>query len=420
MVEVASGPRPSQAAPREGVVGEARVPIEGPAAGIRRAARVLLFVDSFDHGGSQGQLVELADGLAGDPGFDVWIGCLRQRGPLLRRLVVPTTRIREYRLTRFYDARGAGQIARLAWDLGRLRMDLVHAFDFYANVMCAAAAGLNPRTRLIVSRRYDRLSDRRLHRLGEAWSYRLADAVVINSAMVARDVAQRFGLAHEKIAIIANGVDLARFAHQPPPVRSDASRGRMRLGVVARLAREKGLDVLLEATRLLVERSCDVEVVVVGEGELRPELEQAVARLGLEDRVEFVGAHADVHPWLATFDVAVLPSRGEGLPNALLEYLASGRPVVATRVGAVPEVLNDPGVGVVVPPDEPRSLADALEVLLRDAPRRAAMSLAAKRRAADYALEAMVERTTLLYRALLGPARRVATESFAASAPGSL
>jgi glycosyltransferase involved in cell wall biosynthesis len=367
--------------------------------------RIELFVDNFEQGGTQAQLVQLANGLARNPAFDVRVGCLSRRGPLLSALEIAPERITEYPTNRFYNARGLWQISRLAHHLLTERIELVHALDFYAHVMCAAAAGLNPRTKLVVSRRYEILTTRRLHRLGERWSYRLADAVVMNSEHIVREVARQGLVRRSKVKIIPNGIDLAQFETVPPHVDCRERGGKSwRVGVVARLSADKGLDVLLAAAVRLIETWQTVEFVVVGEGEQRAELETEIRRLGLERSVRLAGAQADVRPWIGSFDIAVLPSYREGLPNALLEYLAMGRPVVATRVGGIPEVLKQGSVGVLVPPGDPESLAAAIDGLWRHAARRAGLAQAARLRAQDYSLAKMLEATVDLYESLLnGP-----------------
>lgn len=369
-------------------------------------ARVLLFIDNFDQGGSQGQLVQLANGLEQDPEFQVRIGCLARRGPLLSQLQVPGDRVVEFPLNRFYDARGIWQIASVSREVARHRIDLVHSLDFYANMICSAAAGWDPRTRLVVSRRYLFLSDRWLHRVGERWSYRLADAVVMNSTSVAREIERTGIVSPAKVVIIPNGIDLSRFEAPFPTLPGPRRAASMRIGVVARLCRDKGLEVMIEAFARLTHRWPDSELVIVGDGESRDGLEILIDNLGIGERVTLAGSQEDVRPWIATFDVAVLPSRREGLPNTLLEYLAMGKAVVATRVGGVPDVIPDESTALLVPPENPGALAAAIDRLLKDPELRAALGEAAARRANAFSLERMVETTRALYRRLLNTAQR--------------
>jgi glycosyltransferase involved in cell wall biosynthesis len=175
----------------------------------------------------------------------------------------------------------------------------------------------------------------------------------------------RLGLPRERIVVQHNGVDgnvfaiadrsAARAALGLPPDRS-------LVGYVGRLSHEKGIDVVVEAMGELVRREPrPVDLVVVGSGPMEQPLRARASALGLADRVRFAGhrGHEELPRWLSALDVFCLPSRSEGCPNVVLEALASGRPVVASAVGGVPELLRRDN-GILVPPDRPAALAEAL------------------------------------------------------------
>ena len=366
--------------------------------------RILLFVDNFDIGGTQSQFIRLANALARDASYEVDVACLKGDGALRRTLELPPDRITTFALRRFYDAHGLRQILRLARQIRTHCYDLIHAHDFYANVMCAAASCIS-RSRLVVSRRYLRLSERTLHDLGERWSYRLADTVVLNSQLVARELMRNGILTPQKTVIIPNGIELERFTGYEDPNVS-RREGACRLGVVASLVPDKDHETLIRATATLRTRWPDIELVLVGDGHLRPVLQALVNSLNLQRSVIFVGEQVDVRPWLSTFDVAVLPSRREGLPNTLLEYLAMGRPVVATSVGAVPEVVEHDKEALLVPPGDSERLAAAIAVLLSSPQRRSELAMAGRRRVAKYGVDVMVNAHRDLYDRMLAEHRR--------------
>ena len=169
-----------------------------------------------------------------------------------------------------------------------------------------------------------------------------------------------------RYTVVRNGVDLDRFGPAGDGARLAA---RHRLGVdrevrlavcVGRVTRQKGQDILIAAWRLVRDRCPDAELSIVGGGDLLPELRTTGA-----PGVRFTGAVADVRDWLAAADVVVLPSRWEGLPLTALEAFASGRPVVASRVPGLTEVVV-PGVGALVAPENPAGLADCLAPRLGD------------------------------------------------------
>lgn len=362
--------------------------------------RLLLFIDNFERHGTQGQLVRLANALEADSRFLPFVGCLKLQGGFLEELKVPEERTVEFPLETFYGPDGIRQIFRLWSFVRRNQIQLVHSQDFYANMICVAASGWTRRPPLIVSRRYEVLSDRKIHRFGERVSYLLASAVVTNSP-VERDRLQRdFEVPPEQIHFIPNGVDLDRFS--PARAESEANGAidpnRPTLGVVARLEPEKGHDTILAAARSLIEEWPDLALVLVGDGSLRPDLEQSIRQHGMEHNVLLAGEQTDVLPWLGSFDIGLLTPRwGEGLPNALLEYLAAGRPVVATRVGGIPELVRHDQEGLLVEPGDPEALAESIAALLEDEARRDQMARTARGRAEAFGLDRMVETTCQLY-----------------------
>jgi glycosyltransferase involved in cell wall biosynthesis len=165
------------------------------------------------------------------------------------------------------------------------------------------------------------------------------------------------------IRVIPNGVDTDRFAPSAVSAPSDT----VRLCFVGRLVRQKGLDVLLDALARLVDRSW--RLTLVGDGPERPKLVGQAVALGLAGRFRFVGwTDRDALPGLlAAHDLFVFPSRDEGMPNAVLEAMAAGLPVVATAIAGNEELVVDGQTGLLVPPGDPAALAQAL-VRLLDAP----------------------------------------------------
>jgi teichuronic acid biosynthesis glycosyltransferase TuaC len=184
------------------------------------------------------------------------------------------------------------------------------------------------------------------------------------------DALRAAGVPAEKLTVIPNGVDTSRFA------LGDRAAARQRLGLepgplvvcVSRLSYEKGVDVLIESARNLRASLPGVRLAIVGEGPERPALEASLASAGLGAQARLVGAvpHAEVATWMTAADVIAMPSRREGHPNAAMEALACGRPLVASRVGALTELIT-PTRGITVPPGEPVALAAALAAALATA-----------------------------------------------------
>jgi len=187
---------------------------------------------------------------------------------------------------------------------------------------------------------------------------------VVSVSEALRDETARIGVPRERIVVAHNGVDGEIFRIRD----RDEARAALGLsgkgpliGYVGNLAAEKGADVLVEAMGALARRGRAADLAVIGAGALEPALRARVAALGIEGRVRFLGrrVHDEVPRWISASDVLCLPSRREGCPNVVLEALASGRPVVASAVGGVPELLRTDN-GILVPPERPDALADAL------------------------------------------------------------
>ena len=230
---------------------------------------------------------------------------------------------------------------------------------------------------------------------------RLLNAVttgsVVNCSAARAALLAAEGPRPETVTVLENGVDHARFLAVPP--RAPATPRTV--GAVANLRPVKGLDVLLDAATRLADGYPDLRFQVAGEGEMRRPLEESARERGLEGRFRLLGAVSDIPAFLAGLDVAVLCSRSEGMSNALLEYMAAGRPVVATAVGAAPDLIEDGVHGLLVPPGDPGKLAEAMGRLLREPQMARRLGEAARRRARDrYSREAMVERFTDFYERL--------------------
>jgi glycosyltransferase involved in cell wall biosynthesis len=176
---------------------------------------------------------------------------------------------------------------------------------------------------------------------------------------------------------------------------------------VCRLVEQKGVDVAIDALTRVRDRHPAVHLVVLGEGPLREELGDLAARRGVADAVSFPGRVGDVAWWLRRADVVVHPARWEGFGLALLEAMLCARPIVASAVSSIPEIVADGETGVLVPPDDPFALADAIGGLLDSPARAASLGEAGRvRAAAEFSVARMAERTIAAYEEALSSDRR--------------
>ncbi|PQV65378.1 Glycosyltransferase involved in cell wall bisynthesis [Abditibacterium utsteinense] len=201
--------------------------------------------------------------------------------------------------------------------------------------------------------------------------FQWADRLIAVSGGVANFLCEQ-GVPPQKIERLYCGLDLRDVAavDSVSPQEAKAALGlpsdALTVGMAASLIGRKGHRFLLDAIQTLVKRGLDVHAVFAGEGDQETALRAQVANLGLENRVHFLGFRRDVHRVISAMDVFTLPSEKEGLSIAVMEAMAIGRPVVATLIPGMNEVVKDGENGFLVPPCDALALADALETLLRD------------------------------------------------------
>ena len=235
---------------------------------------------------------------------------------------------------------------------------------------------------------------RLLNRAARPW----VDAVLTNSDTGRQALIDADGLDPARVIVIENGVDLDRFAAAPPPF---ARPGVVRVGCVANLRPVKNIDGLMHAAQLVLAHDPEAVFEVAGDGDQRRDLERLHAELGLGDRFALRGSVADVPGFLASIDVAVLPSHSEGMSNALLEFMAAGRAIVATDVGANARLIVDGESGRIVPPGDAVSMANAIgELLAAHETARRFGRAAQEFVAAEYGRAAMVARFTDFFEAI--------------------
>lgn len=351
---------------------------------------IVVMLTSFDIGGTERQTVELVRRL--DPArFRVHLACFHVRGPLTRR-VPDAVSIEGFPVRGFRRPDSVRQWLRFARWCREIDARLVHTCDLYANLFGLTAAAMAGVPARIGSRREVLTGDKtRLQLTGQRVAYRRAHAIVANSGAAATQLL-REGVAAAKIRLIPNGVDL------PPETPRHQRRSLRRLVMVANLRQEKGHDVLIDAAPQIFSSCPDAEICLAGNGPMAEALQERARARGVGGRVQFLGECDDVPSLLAQADIFVLPSRSEALPNALIEAMAAGLPVVASRVGGVPEIVTHGQNGVLVEPGRPTDLASAIVDLIDHPGAAAGLGNAARSWVSrTYSFERMVSSTERLY-----------------------
>lgn len=227
---------------------------------------------------------------------------------------------------------------------------------------------------------------------------RLVERVIVGAAENREAFACGMGLDRSKIAVVHTGIELERFQpdHDRAAIRDEFHYDATALvvGTVSRLDDErKGLRDFLAMSAHIAPVYKNAHFLIVGDGVLRPDLEHQADRLGIRERVTFAGWRQDIPRVLAGIDVFVMPSHFEGGPTSVLEAMAMARPVVATAVGMVPEIITHGSNGLIVQPGQPAALAESVSALLADNSRRTQMGARARQTAErDFSVELMVDR----------------------------
>jgi glycosyltransferase involved in cell wall biosynthesis len=325
--------------------------------------RIAFCITDLDAGGAERALVQIVTRLDRSH-WEPFVFCLSGEGELaavLRDAGIAVVCLGANR------RHGLRVIWRLSRRLAKLRPTILQTFLYHANIagrLAGKAAGIP----LIVSgiRVAEKRSGFRL------WLDRATGWMVARHVCVSQDVAAfsaaRGRLPVSKLCVIPNGVDAARLAEAP---RADLTQfgippASRTLLYVGRLDPQKGPFVLLAAVKDLFPRHPEVHVLMVGEGPLGEKLRAWVAKENLQSRIHFAGRRNDVPSLFRAADLFVLPSLWEGLPNVVLEAMAAGIPTVASRVEGISDLLVDRRTGLIVPPNSPPDLTEAIAEILAD------------------------------------------------------
>ena len=324
----------------------------------------------------------VAAALIAQPGSPLFEGAVENRIPVCPlRMRGPLDVVAAWRLSVIARTKG---------------VEVMHLQTAHAAALALLACLFRCKAKKVVSRRVD-------FPIRSAWKYNRFDAVAAISKAV-RDVLISRGVVEEILRVIPSGIPVA--VEKPADTesfrRETAKGARFLVASVGRLAAHKGHRYLIEALPRALAREPSITVAIIGDGELRTELERRARELDLAERVVFTGFRHDVLEIMWSLDLLVMPSLSEGLCTTLLDAMVRGVPIVATTVGGMPEVLDGGRFGLLAPPADPNALADAIVAALHDDAARKAMTNGADRWVRDnYSADVMVEKTLELYQNLV-------------------
>lgn len=339
-------------------------------------------------GGTELNAVRLAERLDRSR-YELLVLCLQEHGPLVARYEAAGIAVHSFPIPSLYGLATLRQGLRLWRFLREQKIRIVHAHDIYSNVFALPWARLAG-ARTIASRRWWEGLPGIHWRLANRLAYGLADRSLANSPRIGAMLEESERLSPERVVIVPNFVDEDAFT-PPPAAEAEELRASLGIhardrvvGIVANLHAIKDHASLLRAVSILQVRWPELRLVVIGDGDERRALEALARELGIEERTSFAGRRANKPNLHHLFEVSVLCSLSEGLPNSLLEAMAAGRPVVATAVGAIADAVIDGECGLLVPPGDPECLARAIESCLADPKRGRVLGEAARRRAQSH------------------------------------
>jgi glycosyltransferase involved in cell wall biosynthesis len=367
-----------------------------PATGSVQGTAPVLFLmtNSLETGGSERQFATLASALKPEH-LQVRLGCLRRIGPFAERLEEIVEFPPGGSLFKLPAQRARLDLARY---LRANRVVIAHSFDFYSNLMMIPSARLARVPIVVGSQRQlgDLLSSFR-NRVQHAL-FRWCDRVVCNSQAAAARLRQA-GIGTNRLVVIPNALPGAAFAAVAPAL---PVTGGMRVVMIARMNDPgKRHDIFLQAAARLAAKHPKLEFMLVGDGPLRPGLEAMVGKLGLRERVIFMGERHDIPAVLAASEISVLPSISESLSNSIMESMAAGVPVVACRAGGNDELIRDGENGFLVPTADAEALAERIDTLVQQPELRKSLGVTARQDARRFSVERVCGKYERLYASLL-------------------
>ncbi len=362
--------------------------------------KIGFLITRLDVGGAERIFVNLVKGLDREK-FEIVVFCLYDIGPLGKGLVDQDIKIYSCLMRNRIDLRGCYRLFNI---FQKERLDILYILGQRLSQIVGIFIGKLSGIKKVVVGYHSQCSN---HTLGflefsQKIFMTLVDRVICLSIDHKDYIAQYKKISPRKIEVIPNGVGIngARIINDRTSRLKEFGlneNGKI-VGIVATLRVEKGYTFFLEAAKKVLEGEPEIRFLIVGDGPLKDSLRLKVKSLKLEDKVLFLGMREDIDELLPLFDVAVLSSVTECFPLAILEYMAHSRPIVATAVGSIPELIIDGETGFLVPAQDSNMLADRITILLRDPELSLRFGSAARARVIqDFSMEKMVKRYESLF-----------------------
>ena len=361
---------------------------------------ILYLITEFDVGGAENVLYDIATRIDRQK-YNPSAACLTGYGAIGGKLSESGIEVEYLDMRCKADLRIIPRLVKL---LRKRKTHILHSHLFHANIL-GRIAGKIAGVPIIISTVHITELRRRHHLWLDRFTSGLVNTEICICEAVKEFTIREAKIPSEKLVSIPNGINLEKFDRQwdREGKRAELGIGSQTkvIGTVSRLSKQKGLEFLLRAVPGILRNVPDSVFIIVGDGELKPELRQLAEKLGIEKKIIFAGFRKDVLEVMNIFDVFVLSSLWEGMPLALLEAMALSKPIVATAVGGCRELVIDGENGFLVKPSEVSELSEAITTILRDSELASRMERNSRKKAEQYTVEKMVEKTEKLYDGLL-------------------
>jgi len=355
--------------------------------------RIFYLITDLDIGGAEKMLFELVKRIDRDK-FMPEVGCLKGEGILGKRLEALGIKVRYFHIEKPWD------IYKLFSIFFFLRQfDILHSYLFHANIIgrvCGRIAGIP----IIISS--IRVCEKK--KLYHLWMDRITSWMVNLEICVSKEVKnftiEKAGIPEHKLEIVENGIPDS-FLDAVTSYRNKKAHSFV-VGTVARLSKQKGIEYLLYAAKRVIKQFSDITFFIAGKGPLASQLKELSIKLGISDKVKFLGFRNDIPELLSVIDIFVLPSLWEGMPNVVLEAMAAGKPVIATDTGGSKDLIDSNINGVLVEPGNSEALAEAILKLLGNPAQRQRLGESARKTVKErFPIDKMVSKTEQIYTQLL-------------------
>ncbi len=365
--------------------------------------KIVYIINRLDRGGAEKNLYQIISSL-GKNHYEFSIITLLNKGTFekpFERLGVPITNLNmEGPLLSPINFCRYCTLIRI---IRAYKPDVIHAFLFSSNLVATSLKILFPSLKIIVTKVGYNTCRKKLHFFASNKIYRYCDLVMVNTGTLRDEILQNKAFAY-KIKIIPNGIDLNinQDGIKIASLLSEIKRDRKTIvGCVGRFAPEKRYIDVIEAAKILVRDNSNVHFLLVGGRGNFAECQYIVRKLAIQSYVTFTDEVDNVLSYVKGFDIFLTASVSEGMPNSVMEAMLMGRPIIATRVGGIPELIEDGVNGLLVPPNKPHEIVGALKELLNNENLRRKMSSNNLKKIRNFSIEEMVSKVNKMYSDLI-------------------